>query len=93
MFLETYPKMKDAFKTYFESGYRQLYLTEMLNNIDKTIDLLQNCEISTYKGRSTLCIEFVYRKCSYVTRCRFKHATGIDITDKYTAEMSIFTKS
>ena len=59
LFLETSPKLKDAFKTYLDSGYRQLYLTEMLKGTDREIDFLQKCERYTYNVRSTLCIFFL----------------------------------
>ena len=36
--------MKAALKPYFESGYRQLYLKEIIKDIDKEIDSLPKFE-------------------------------------------------
>ena len=46
--MDTLPKLKGAFKPYFDSGYRKLYLTEILKDTDKDIDLLPTCQNYTY---------------------------------------------
>ena len=40
LFLETSTKLKISCKSYFEAGYRQLYLIEILKYIDEAIDSL-----------------------------------------------------
>ena len=47
-FWEILPKLKAAFKTNFGTGYRQLYLTEMLKDVDMGIYLLPKCKNYTY---------------------------------------------
>ena len=46
LFIETSPKLKGLFKTYFASGYQKLYLTEILKEINKAIDSLPKCKNS-----------------------------------------------
>ena len=36
--LETLPELKAALKPYFDSGYSQIHMTEILKNIDRAID-------------------------------------------------------
>ena len=76
IFLETSTKLKAAFKPYFESEYRQLYLTEALKDIGMGIYSLPKCENYTQNVISTLCIKFVFGKCSYRTRYNFKNIPG-----------------
>ena len=37
LFLETWPKIKGTLKRYFDSGYKELYLEEILKDIDNEI--------------------------------------------------------
>ena len=61
LFLETSPKLKAAFNLYFDAGYRQLYLIEMLKDIDMGIDLLPNSKIThtteDLHSVSNLCVD------------------------------------
>ena len=71
LFLETSPKIKAELKPYFDSGYIQPYMTEMVKDVDRGIDFLQKCENYRYNGSSTLGIKSVCENCSCSTRCHF----------------------
>ena len=92
MFLKTYSKLKALLKTYFDAGYRQLYLTEMLKDIDTGVYFIPKCENTIYNRRSTICIKFLCGHCCYSTIYWFKHVTKRDLTEKYTMEMTTFIK-
>ena len=61
LFLDASPKLKGAFKPYFDAGYRKLYLTEILKDIKKVIDSLpktkntHTLEVQHYA--SNFCVE------------------------------------
>ena len=79
--LEMPPKLKTAFKPFFDAGYRRLYLTEIITDVNIEIDSLSKCKNFTYNRRPTRCIKFVYGYSYYRTRCGLKHVHGIYLTE------------